>query len=306
LFGSLCGDLHTETASPFGGFASRRNFMKIMVWSMAVALLFVGNASLVRAEEFGEEFGEDWVKAEVCCTSSGGFVGGVELTGFKLYGSQGAGGTGSVAPPNFADYFPSYGFRGEGRYWIGYELASGCGIRGRLFDWEANREYLGLVREQDIEMYDIEGTVDMSGWGWNVTGFGGLRWGSIELDGSDFGEPNPYNFNGAGLTGGFDFRRCVWRDLSVVGGARFSMLYGDTNFLPITAEELSNTNVDIWEARLGVEWARQTRFGGRFFVSAAWEHQLYGTDTYFPFAIDPETLGDVSLAGPVFSIGLDR
>lgn len=306
MFGSQCGDVHTKAAGPFGGFASRSDFMKIMVGSMAVALLFVFNASFVRAEEFGEELEEDWVKAEACCTPSRGFVGGVDLTVFRLYARQGAGGTGVVAPPNFADYFPSYDFRGEGRYWIGYETASGYGIRARLFQWQADREYLGLVREQDIEMYDIEGTVDMSGCGWDVTGFGGLRWGSIELDGSDFGEPNPYNFNGAGLTVGFDFRRCVWGDLSVVGGARYSMLYGDTNFLPIRSEELDNTNVDILEARLGVEWARQTRFGGRFFVSAAWEHQLYGTDTYFPFAIDPETLGDVSLAGPVFSIGLDR
>jgi len=276
--------------------------MKIMSATMALALLLMAGSTMARAEEMGSE---DWVSEAACCEQRQlGFVGGVDLTVFRFNARQGAGG--NSAAGNFDDYFPDYGFQGQGRYWIGIETPSGYGMRARLFEWEASESYLGLVREQDIEMYDVEGTVDISGWGWNVTGFGGLRWGSIELDGSDFGEPNPYNFDGAGLTGGIDFRRCVWRDLSVVGGVRYSVLYGDTNFAPVSGAELDNTFVDVVEMRMGVEWARQTQYGGRVFAAAAWEHQVYGTDTYLPFAIDPETLGDVSLAGPVFSIGFDR
>jgi hypothetical protein len=267
---------------------------------MALALL-LASVMFTKAEELGQDWDGKIASCEQC---QPGFVGGIDLTVFRLHAKSGAGG--NSAANNFDDYFPDYGFLGQGRYWVGYEIPGACGIRTRFFQWEAAEEYLGLVRETDIEMYDIEGMLDLSVGKWDLNGFAGLRWGSTELDGSDFGEPNPYNFEGAGLTAGFEFRRCVWGGLSIIGGARYSVLYGDTGFLPVSGAELDNTTVDITELRVGVEWARETRLGGRFFVSAAWEHQGYGTDTYFPFAIDPETLGDVSLAGPVFSIGLDR
>ncbi|MCO6457763.1 MAG: hypothetical protein J5I93_20860 [Pirellulaceae bacterium] len=246
----------------------------------------------------------DCCDISACCGSRAGIVGGVDLTLFKFYARQGAGGDSNAG--NVDDYFPEYGYLGHGRYWIGYELDSGWGIRGRMFRWQGTESYLGIDREQEFEIYDIESTVDMCVMGWDLTGIGGIRWGSIELNGTDFGGIDPYRFEGVGMTVGVDFRRGVWGNLAVVGGVRYSVLYGETEFTPVSNSVLDNTFMDITEVRLGVEWSRETRLGGRVFASAVWEQQVYGTETYLPFAIDPETLGDVSLAGPVFSVGFDR
>ena len=237
------------------------------------------------------------------CQSSG-IVGGAELTLFRLHGRQGAGGNSNVG--NTDDYFPDYGFNAAGRYWLGYEASNGLGVRARFFEWEQSKSYNGSEREQKFEIYDVEATLDTTFCNWELTGIGGLRWGAIQLDGTDFGEANPTNFDGAGLTLGAEFSRSFWRNFSIIGGARYSVLYGQTDFRPVSTAVLDNTYVDISELRLGLEWEKQMKSGGRLFASAAWEHQLYGTDAYLPFAIDPETVGDVSLAGPVFSIGINR
>jgi len=269
---------------------TRRKDVKRFLLAAAFALLASGTADVAQAQ---------WWSSE--CS---GLVGGVDITAFRLYGNQGAGGDSNVG--NIDDYFPDYGFVGDARIWFGYEGPNGMGIRARIFEWEESQLYNGSVRTQDIEVYDLEATLDMSVCAWEFTGFGGLRWSSIELNGTDFGGVDPMDFEGAGLTMGVDVRRCLWRDISLVGGVRYSVLYGETTFAPTSTAVLDNTFVDITEMRLGLEWARELGIGGRLFVSAVWEQQVYGTDTYMPFAIDPETLGDVSLAGPVFSIGIDR
>jgi hypothetical protein len=231
-----------------------------------------------------------------------GPVGGIELTFLRLYAQQGAG----ASSGNVDDYFPDLGVQAAGRYWFGYEFANGFGVRGRLFEWEESAQIGAVVRNQDIEMYDAEMTYDSNIHGWDLTGFGGVRWGSIELDGSDFTEPNPMDFDGVGMTIGGELRHELIGNFSIFGSARYSVLYGDTTFAPVSSAILEDTYVDIKEIKLGLEWAKQTRFGGAIFANVAWEHQVYGTDTYFPFAIDPETLGDVALSGPAFAIGFNR
>lgn len=232
-----------------------------------------------------------------------GVVGGAELTFLRLHAKQGAGANNTG---NVDDYFPDLGLQAAGRFWFGYEFANGLGVRGRLFQWEESGSIANIVRNQDIEIYDVEATYDSQIHGWDLTGFGGVRWGSIELEGSDFGERNPMDFDGVGMTLGGEVRHELIGDFSLFASARYSVLYGDTTFAPVSSAVLDNTYVDIKEFKLGVEWARETRFGGQLFANVAWEHQLYGTDTYFPFAIDPETLGDIALTGPAFAIGFNR
>lgn len=260
--------------------------MRWIASQMLATMLVLGAVAPVRAQD-----------------GSAGLVGGAELTLFRLHAQQGAGGDSDAG--NFDDYFPDLGMNGSGRFWFGYEAANGVGLRARIFQWEESQRYLGQIREQDFEIYDIEATVDTCIHSWDLTGFGGVRWGSIELDGSDFSEPNPMNFDGAGMTLGGEVRRQLLGNVGLLAGFRYSVLYGETDFAPIGTLTLDDTYVDISEFKLGVEYARPTRFGNCF-ANVTWEHQVYGTDTYFPFAIDPETLGDVALSGPVFSIGINR
>jgi len=246
----------------------------------------------------------DCCDSDCCDCKSSGIVGGVDLMFLRLYARQGAGG--NSAAGNIDDYFPDYGFNVTGRYWLGYEMSDGLGIRARFFEWQHSRAYLGRNREQAFKIVDVEATLDSTFYNWELTGIGGIRWGSIQLDGSDFGEPNPMNFEGTGLTLGVELRRPFWRNLSLIGGARYSVLCGQTDFEPVSTAVLGDTFIDITEVRLGVEWEMQMGSGGRLFANGVWEHQIYTTDTYMPFAIDPETVGDVSLAGPAFSIGINR
>lgn len=238
-----------------------------------------------------------------------GVVGGAELTLFTLYGKQGAGGNSNAG--NNDDYFPEHEGVPGGRYWFGYETSEGLGIRGRFFHWADEQFYNGANREQSFQTFDIESTLDMSIRSFQIDGFAGMRWGSIELQGSDsdfdsgFGSLDSYQFEGVGLTIGADGRRALLGNISLVLGARYSVLYGENSFTETTAV-LDNTYLDILEVRLGAEWARTFCSGSRVFAGIAWEQQIYGTDSYMPHAIDPESLGDVSLSGPVFTIGFDR
>jgi hypothetical protein len=239
---------------------------------------------------------------DLLCSDSG-VVAGSELTLFTLYGKQGAGG--NSANGNNDDFFPAHESIAGGRYWLGYEMEDGLGMRARYFHWGDDSSYLGLVREQSIKTFDLEATLDMSLYSFDFVGFSGLRWGEVELDGTDFGAIDDYNFEGLGLTVGVDARRLLIGNFSLIGGARYSVLYGENDF-GNNASTLDNTFLDIVEFHLGTEWSKNIGRNSRMFASISWEQQVYGTDSYMPNNIDPESVGEVSLAGPVFSIGFDR
>jgi hypothetical protein len=234
--------------------------------------------------------------------SDRGLVGGAELALFTLYGKQGAGGNSNNG--NLDDYFTEH-FAPGGRYWFGYETESGLGMRGRFFHWSDQESYVNLIREQSFQTFDLEATLDTSIHSFQIEGFAGLRWGEIELDGSDFAEPNEYQFDGLGLTIGADGRQSLIGNFDLLVGCRYSMLYGENTFSAVP-NVLDNTMLDIFEVRIGTQWSKTFCGGGRLFAGVSWEQQIYGTDSYLPNAIDPETLGEVSLAGPVFTIGFDR
>ncbi len=277
--------------------------MRRFILSGAMLLLLSAWCGTTQAQCGGTACGDVACCNPCCgCPENYGFTGGVDLTFFRLYGQSGAGGGGASGGTD--DMFPDYNTAIDGRLWIGYEMQNGVGLRARFVEWEGTERYVGSARTADFEIYDIEATLDVTYGNWDFTGFAGFRFGSIELNSSDFGESHLYDFDGAGLTIGGDFNRPLFGEVALIGGVRYSVLYGNTEFRPNPAV-LSHTYVDITEVRLGLEWSRELG-RGRFFASAAWEQQVYGTDTYFPFAIDPESHGDVSLGGPVFSIGIDR
>lgn len=224
---------------------------------------------------------------------------GIDLLFLDFYAAQGADGDDS----NYSPYFPDMGTHLTPRYWVEVQHNKKIGLRARYLNYDHTRFYLGLDRNVSFELFDLELTVPVAlGQDTEIKPFIGYRYGDIGLDGSDFGEPNPYQFTGHGLTVGMDLKHALWgSDFSLTAGGRYSLLYGKTEFEPVTDSSLDDTIVSGFELFMGVEYLHD--FGNiELGIEAGWEQQYYGTDTYFPFAIDPETIGDVSLGGPIVSV----
>ena len=230
-------------------------------------------------------------------SSGPGFEAGVDVMYMQFYARQGAGGSAS----NNDDYFPDMGHDTTYRAWAEVNNGKGLGLRGRYFDYSDSAFFLGLDREQSIRSADLEVTFETDIADFDIKPFIGARWQEVNLHGSDFGEPNPYEFEGYGLTTGIDFTRQIYGPISIYAGGRYSLIFGDTTFGSVSNSELEDTLMSAVELRAGLQWQREFANGAGIDVRLGWEQHFYGTDTYFPFAIDPETLGDVGLGGPVFS-----
>jgi hypothetical protein len=224
---------------------------------------------------------------------------GVDLMYLDFYASQGADGGGS----NNAQYFPDLGTKLTPRYWVEVKPTDHIGLRGRYLHYSQSKIYLGLNRDVRFEILDLELTFPVAlAKMTKIKPFIGYRRGQIDLDGSDFGELNPTQFTGQGFTIGTDFEHALFGSpVSLATGFRYSLLYGDTEFAPTSPNSLHHTMVSGYELFVGLDYMHN--FGAvEVGARAGWEQQYYGTDGYFPFAIDPETNGDVGLGGPVISL----
>lgn len=228
---------------------------------------------------------------------------GVEYLALGFFASQGASGDAGPAPVNFDDYFADYGVNGVPRVTLGAELNDGMGARLRFFEFDETEFYLGLDRNVNFRIVDAEVYFPLfSEGGREVEVFAGYRDAFIHLDGSDFGEPNPYEFDGGGFTAGANFRMPIMdSDFAFRFGGRYSLMQGDVNFQPVSGLGLDNVLVHAFDVNIGAEYTRSLG-AVDLTAHAGWEMQYYGTDTYFPFAIDPESLGDVGLSG--FTAGI--
>lgn len=222
----------------------------------------------------------------------------IEVLGLGFFASAGSG----AANQN---YFPDYGTAAAYRVSLNLESDGDVGGRLRYFNYDETEPHLGLDRQAMFRMIDAEATFPLfEGNGRTVDGFLGLRRGDIHLDGSDFGENNPYDFSGTGLTLGGEYRANAFNDNTwfVVGG-RYSLMIGDVNFEPVSTTGLDNVLLHAAEAFAGLEYNRSYQ-SFDLGLRVGLEMQYYGTDTYFPFAIDPETLGDTGLAGVTAGVSI--
>lgn len=225
---------------------------------------------------------------------------GVEYLALEFFASQGA--AASDSEPD--DTFPDYGTNGVARYTLGAELGNGIGARLRYFEFDETETLLGIDRNVNFRMLDADAYFPLfSDGGRQVEVFAGFRNGFIHLDGSDFGSNDTYEFEGTGITVGSNFQMPVSDSFSFLFGGRYSLLQGDVNFAPVSTVTLDNVLLHSFEVSLGAEY---THAFAAFDLAAraGWEMQYYGTDTYFPFAIDPETVGDVGLGGLTAELAL--
>jgi|GEM_PF-1201554 len=262
------------------------------------------------------------------CTScrSGGLVAGAEAT--VLVGHRGSLAV-TIPAANVSDFVitPEYDEEVSPRFWIGYEAPNGLGFRARywLYDHGASGTSLPQIADIDLlsslEAEALDGEFMQTGTfcDWDVEFAGGVRWGRVEegltLTG-DIGDPVEASlfrdFEGIGPTVALSVRRPVGcRGLSLVGGARASLLFGDDTFtirenviglLDNISLDAEDTVLSILELQVGVEWRRALASGSSLFARALFEGQTW--------ELSPMLLGigdsNIGFVGGSFGVGIDR
>ncbi|NKX44577.1 Lpg1974 family pore-forming outer membrane protein [Roseicyclus persicicus] len=222
---------------------------------------------------------------------------GIEVLSLGFFASQGTG-------SSVENYFPDYGVNTAIRYTISAASDAGLGVRLRYFEFDETEPHFGTDRRAVFEMLDAEAFFPVfTGDSSSAEAFIGVRSGNIELSGADFGGVDPYQFEGTGLTLGASFAHQINNNFGLNFGGRYSIMAGDATFTPVSTNVLSNTIVQTFDLFAGVEYMRSFR-GADLRAHFGYEVQFYGTDSvYFPFAIDPETIGDTGLMG--LTLGLN-
>jgi len=171
-----------------------------------------------------------------------------------------------------------------------------------------------------LEIADLEVTKRIYGGYTTMVFSGGARYVQMEQDFRATGlAPNAQviglyqhrlTYEGVGPTVALDLRRPIgWSPLSLIGGARGSILFGSTDQL-IVSELPGQIGVgireeeevmSILETQFGLEWAYHIAANGRFFVSGVIEAQLW--QNAGSASLDT---GDLGLIGFGFNAGLAR
>ncbi|MGE0756708.1 MAG: hypothetical protein AB7F89_06830 [Pirellulaceae bacterium] len=222
----------------------------------------------------------------------GGWIGGFDIPVFDVFANHSVGNAGGAF-----GWFQGFTSTPGGRYWFGYQNASGVGLRGRFFHYNADGDR--PADRFNVNFFDVEAAADLTLNEWQVLLLGGMRVGEVNFANWQGG---PHDFDGAGLTVAAELRRLVRGNLGLVAGLRQSFLIGHTQFAAI---ESRGTAVPITELRFGGEWYRPLGNGATLVATAAYEHQFYSGLSVRSTIIDPEDV-DISLSGPVFSLALLR
>lgn len=171
-----------------------------------------------------------------------------------------------------------------------------------------------------LEIADLEATKRIYGGYTTMVFSGGARYVQMEQDFRATGlAPNGQivglfqhrlTYEGVGPTVALDLRRPLgWSPLSLIGGARGSILFGSTDQL-IVSEVPGQIGVgvreeeevmSILETQFGLEWAYHIAANGRFFVSGVIEAQLW--QNAGSASLDT---GDLGLIGFGLNAGLAR
>jgi hypothetical protein len=184
---------------------------------------------------------------------SNGLVGGAELLFIRPY---------------FADGFVQdglFGFEAAPRFWLGYKMPSGLGMRVRYwnFDNRGGNEEEGDYR-LDTNVFDLELTDSISlGHDWDLSLSGGWRYVDFRFVYEDAINSEANLASSNGVTVAFELHRRLQHGLAIYGGFRASWLFGTLSYeAPWLEQGRMNWNdatETITETQLGVEWARSLK-----------------------------------------------
>ncbi len=203
------------------------------------------------------------------------------------------------------DITPEYDFEVAPRIWLGWENPECLGVRARYWTIDANAtqtyahslpildaDILGTQTSLEAQAFDVEATQSLGLGRLQVQVAGGVRYAKMETGLSVFGEGDnaaPFNagigmdFEGFGPTVGIGCRRPIGsRGLSLVGAARASWVYGETDLgllgelseIPVSVD-VEDHVMQINEVGLGVDWSRCLGHGGVVSVALLWEAQAW-------------------------------
>ncbi len=281
-------------------------------------------AGTVRAE------GMDQDKDLSCgdCPTSNWYV-GVDLAVLKPHmGTLGAD-LGIFNHPA-VDVTPSHDFQVSPRVWLGWDNADGLGVRARYWTFDSDATLAFPVANHPPVFGPIDGTqswlgadtLDLEATQRGCLGnlefqlAGGFRYANMETGVGVYGTaPIPFeagidiDFEGVGPTVAIDVRRPIGnRGLALVGSARSSWMYGETDINGsgvldgIPAGLYADDHMmQINELSLGVQWSRCLARGGQISVAALWESQAW---EWAPVA--GLIHQDIGLTGPTFSFSYMR
>lgn len=282
----------------------KHGFQVLMTLIAMVAL----SPALVRAEvavalgDKSDDFDGKSVAEEFCEDDSCGggwfrdaaWEGGFDVMFFTVYANHGVGGTGS-------DFFEDFDTTFDVRPWVGVRRADGLGVHFRYFDFDGQ----STVADEfvDIKLFDVEASGVLEVCDWQFTAIAGTRY--AEIGWSDENANDGFEFRGIGMLLGGEVRRLLQNNLSVVGKARYSALFGEVQEVADPSDAMTGVAVHGLQTALMVEWSRCTQLG-LVTIGAGWEQQLYASlSGNVDSDIDPEDV-DITLAGPVLSVSVQR
>lgn len=229
-----------------------------------------------------------------------------------------------------------FGWEAAPRIWLGLESCSGCGVRFRYWQLDAERKrfnidalspFVLLDLDQRLEMFDIDGELTRSfQWAnWDMVASFGGRFGSLDrlvaansldsLSGSSEFLALESEANTGGITMGLELCRPLGiGSIEVFGALRVSPLWGvltrsvnarenfDGSPSSLSVVRHDPTQLTIWEAQVGLQCSKCLACGqGTVFARCAYEYQSWDLSTTLSVA-DPS----VDLYGVAVAIGLTR
>jgi hypothetical protein len=268
----------------------------------------------------------------ICCESpSSNWYVGFELPVLKPHmGTLGADLGIFNHPP--VDVTPSHDYQASPRIYLGWDNAEGLGVRARYwtfdsdatlaFPQDGNHNFFGPISGTQswlgADTFDFEATQRGCLGHLQFQLAGGFRYANMETGVgiySDVVAPTQQmagidmDFEGVGPTVAIDIRRPFGnRGLALVGSARSSWMYGETDItgagildqLPVGVYADDHL-MQINELSLGIEWSRCLARGGKVSVAALWESQAW---EWAPVA--GLIHQDIGLTGPTFTVSYIR
>lgn len=255
-----------------------------------------------------------------CCRCPG-LIGGAELLLMDPHNSAGNNWGGPGGP------FTEWGYEPAWRFWIGYQGATGQGVRVRYFEFDHNQTYFDRQKAENRNVRDI--SLDYDAWYIDIEYFDHVQWGRwtatlhggvrhAELTRFDtirwIDDPNLYAnrvlAKGWGLVAGVELRRPTLWMINLYGNLRGSILFGDSvghefvNGQQVEGSFLENGIGAIFEIGTGVEKTWALGNGAEIFGRVGTEVQYWdGFSREFGSFEQGEAFG---LFGWTFAVGLVR
>ena len=212
-----------------------------------------------------------------CCKA--GCIAGGEVLWLKAFEGDGA--------------FGDFNYDEAYRFWVGYQGASGLGVRFRYFnfDTDADNGDVFETTHTDLEIYDMV----QIGCHWDLLVGGGIRY--LDVNFSTIGGEAFESFTGPGPVVTAELYRHISDRAALYAIGRESILVGSFRNLGGGLQEDSTTMVS--ELQLGGQLHRELASGALLFGRAGWEAQYYHD-------ISDGNETPISLIGVGFSAGIMR